>query len=257
MTKTMLSNEHIDYILWDLEARGLTDLSLQEELLDHICCVVEEKMAVGGLFVTAYKEAVEAFGPNGFETIQRHTQTSIHQKPLNMLKATLLTSLMIIGFMASFALFQQPVTMGTTPDIWASPMGEKTEVTSGFGMRMNPVLKKRMMHKGVDFRAPLGTEIYAARDGVIQAAGVPPKGKEGYGITIGIDHDSSFQTFYAHLSEVKVEVGQQVKAGELIALSGNSGLSKGPHLHFEVIKDGFNINPNTYPVLVTKQVEEH
>ncbi len=253
----MLTNEHIDYISWDLKTRGLSELNLQEELLDHICCAVEEKMAVGSLFVTAYKEAIEAFGPNGLVTLQSDTQKSIHQKPLHMLKATLLTSLLIIGFVATFALLNQPVTLPTQSGLWASPMNGKHEVTSGFGMRYHPVLKQKRMHNGIDFRAPIGTEIYAARDGMVQAAGVAPKGKEAYGITIAIRHDSSFQTFYAHLSEVKVEVGQQVKAGELIGLSGNSGASIGPHLHFELEKEGFHINPDTYPALVGRQVEEH
>lgn len=214
-------------------------------------------MAAGSLFVTAYKDAVEAFGPNGFETLQIQSQKPINQKSIHMLKATLLTSLMIIGFMAANALFHRPVTISTNSGVWSSPMGGDFEVTSGFGMRYHPVLKAKRLHKGIDFRAPVGTEIFAARAGVIQAAGVPPKGKEGYGITISIDHDSSFQTYYAHLSEVKVEVGQEVTAGELIGLTGNTGASIGPHLHFELIKAGFPINPDTFPILVSKQGEEH
>lgn len=252
----MLTNEHIDYILWDLKARGLTQASLQEEVLDHICCAIEEKMAVGSLFITAYKDAVEAFGPNGFETLQIQSEKSINQKSMHMLKATLLTSLMIIGFMASYALFHKPVSLATNSSLWSNPI-DHMEVTSGFGMRMHPKLKTKKMHLGVDFRAPLGTEIYAARAGVVHASGVAPKGKEGYGIIIEIDHDSSFQTYYAHLSEVKVKPGQQVEAGELIGLSGNSGFSMGPHLHFELRKDGFQIDPETFPVLVNKDEEEH
>lgn len=253
----MLTNDHIDYIQWDLKARGLSDTSLQEELLDHICCVVEENMAAGALFITAYKEAVQAFGPKGFETIQIHSQKSINQKSLHMLKATLLTSLMVIGFMASYALFHKPVVITTTSNLWAMPIEGNLKLTSGFGMRWHPVLKAKKMHNGVDYRASIGTEIYAARAGVIQASGVAPKGKQAYGIIVAIDHDSSFHTYYAHLSEVKVEPGQQVEAGDLIGLSGNSGASMGPHLHFELHKDGLRIDPDLYPILVNKQDEEH
>jgi len=119
----------------------------------------------------------------------------------------------------------------------------RAEVISGFGMRMHPILRFQRLHAGLDFRAPIGTKVYASADGVVEFAGVK---KNGYGIHIDISHGFSYSTKYAHLSEVLVRQGQKVKRGDLIGLTGNTGLSKGPHLHYEISKNGKKINPIDY-----------
>lgn len=118
-----------------------------------------------------------------------------------------------------------------------------TDLISGFGHRMHPILKVRKLHTGLDFRAPMGTPIYATADGVVKHSG---GGSNGYGIHIDIDHGYGYETKYAHLSKSLVVEGQRVKRGDLIAHSGNSGLSKGPHLHYEIKKDGEKIDPVDY-----------
>ncbi len=117
-------------------------------------------------------------------------------------------------------------------------------IVSGFGMRMHPIHKFRRMHWGLDMQASTGTEIYASADGVVKLAG---RSVGGYGKQIEIDHGGyGYITKYAHLSKIMVKKGQVVKRGDLIGLSGNTGLSKGPHLHYEIVKNGKKIDPIDY-----------
>ena len=116
-------------------------------------------------------------------------------------------------------------------------------VISGFGIRHHPILKIRKEHTGLDFTAPIGTPAMATADGEVLVAG-PSSG--GYGNQIEIDHGYGFVSKFAHLSEIKVSVGQKVKRGDIIALTGNTGLSSGPHLHYEIIKNGTKIDPVDY-----------
>ncbi len=122
---------------------------------------------------------------------------------------------------------------------------ESKEITSGYGMRMNPYFKREQFHTGVDFKAELRSEVYATGDGVVIFAG---DSQNGYGYVIEINHGNNIITKYSHLDAngIKVSTHQKVKVGEVIGLSGNSGLSKGPHLHYEVWKDGKHVNPKEY-----------
>ena len=114
-----------------------------------------------------------------------------------------------------------------------------TRIASGFGMRMHPIYKILKMHKGMDFTAPIGTEIYATGDGVIEKVGWTG----GYGKTILINHGYGYKTRYAHCSKFKCKKGQKVKRGDHIGYVGNTGQSTGPHLHYEVFKNKRQINP--------------
>ncbi|MBP5650609.1 MAG: peptidoglycan DD-metalloendopeptidase family protein [Bacteroidales bacterium] len=122
------------------------------------------------------------------------------------------------------------------------PLKNLKTITSGFGPRYHPILKTMRMHTGVDLTAPKGTPVYATADGVVSRE----KGGSGYGITVIINHGFSYQSLYAHLSKKVVKPGQKVKRGELIGYVGNTGLSFGPHLHYEVIKNGVKVNPVHY-----------
>ena len=115
---------------------------------------------------------------------------------------------------------------------------------SGYGYRIDPVYNVRTFHKGMDFSCDKKTPIYATADGVVESA----KWMSGYGYTVVIDHGYGYKTLYAHLLDKKflVKKGQQVVRGEQIALSGNSGKSTGPHLHYEVIVKGNHANPINY-----------
>lgn len=122
------------------------------------------------------------------------------------------------------------------------PMKNIHSVTSGFGRRYHPILKTMRMHTGVDIAAPKGTPIYATADGRVTSQ----TGGSGYGITVVINHGYSYQSLYAHLSKKVVKPGEKVKRGQLIGYVGNTGLSFGPHLHYEVIKGGVKVNPVHY-----------
>ncbi|MFO1058085.1 MAG: peptidoglycan DD-metalloendopeptidase family protein [Dongiaceae bacterium] len=118
---------------------------------------------------------------------------------------------------------------------------EVAHITSGFGMRMHPLLGFSLMHKGVDFGAPVGTPIFAAGDGTIVKIG----GYGSYGNYILVRHNNQFSTAYAHLSRFGkgLSTGSHVRQGQVIGFVGTTGRSTGPHLHFEVIKNGTQINP--------------
>ncbi len=106
----------------------------------------------------------------------------------------------------------------------------------------HPVTGEMMTHKGIDFRAPKGAAVYATGDGIVEKS----EYHEKYGKVIVIKHGVSFQTLYAHLNDLLVSEGSNVKKGDQIGTVGNTGLSTGDHLHYEVRKDGENVNPADY-----------
>jgi murein DD-endopeptidase MepM/ murein hydrolase activator NlpD len=116
------------------------------------------------------------------------------------------------------------------------------KMASGFGYRLHPIYKTYKMHEGIDFTAPTGTPIYSTGNGKVVTAG-PDR---GYGNCVIVSHGFGYQTLYGHMYRIKTRVGQTVKRGELIGYVGNTGLSSGSHLHYEVIKNGRKINPINY-----------
>ena len=113
-------------------------------------------------------------------------------------------------------------------------------MVSGFGYRTDPFTKARKMHEGMDFTSKTGTPIYATGDGVVAKA---DNTVSGYGNHIVIRHGFGYETLYAHLSKYKCRAGQRVKRGDIIGLVGSTGRSEGPHLHYEVHKNGKVVNP--------------
>lgn len=118
-----------------------------------------------------------------------------------------------------------------------------SRLSSGFGMRLHPIYKVMRFHHGIDFTAPRGTPIYATGNGVVKAI---TRSNTGYGNQIVIDHGFGFLTRYAHMQGFKVSVGQKVSRGQCIGTIGTTGCSSGPHLHYEVIKNGKKVNPAHY-----------
>ncbi len=138
-----------------------------------------------------------------------------------------------------------------------------TRLASGYGMRMHPILKYRKMHHGMDFTADTGTPIYATGDGkVIKAS----RG-QGFGNMVIIDHGFGYKTKYAHMSKYNTRKGRNVKRGDIIGYVGNTGLSSGPHLHYEVHKNDTPINPvnfyhgdlspEEYEIMLEKAAQEN
>lgn len=109
----------------------------------------------------------------------------------------------------------------------------------GFGMREHPILNVNKMHEGIDIITDMRTKVFTAGDGVVEFVGIA----HGYGLTVEINHGFGYRTLYAHLSKTIVKEGDKVTRGSLIALTGNSGLSSGPHLHYEVSHNGIKQDP--------------
>ena len=115
----------------------------------------------------------------------------------------------------------------------------QARITSTFGMRVHPILRFARMHSGIDFGAGWGTPIHAAADGQVSRAGWAG----GYGRQVRIAHSDGMATSYSHMSRMVVEPGMLVHQGQLIGYVGSSGLSTGPHLHYEVLRNGHAVNP--------------
>ncbi len=130
--------------------------------------------------------------------------------------------------------------LGAIPAIQPVKNEQLKRMASGFGYRSDPFTKARKMHKGMDFTSPTGTSIYATGDGIVQRADA---GASGFGNHIVISHGYGFETLYAHLSRYKARVGQRVNRGDIIGFVGSTGRSEGPHLHYEVHKNGLVVNP--------------
>ncbi len=115
-------------------------------------------------------------------------------------------------------------------------------LASGYGWRTHPIYKVKKMHTGIDFAASIGTPIYATADGVAEVS----VRFSGYGKMVEIDHGFGYRTRYAHMHEFAVRSGQNVKRGDLIGYVGNTGLSTAPHLHYEVLIKGAQVDPVHY-----------
>ncbi len=132
-------------------------------------------------------------------------------------------------------------------DIFSAPIApaELIKTSSGYGMRVHPISKKKMMHNGVDYVAKLNTNILAIGDGVVRTVDHDFVEGKGHGRFVIVDHENGYSSLYSQLNAYNVKEGQQVKQGDVIGLLGSSGISTGPHLHLEIKKDGQFIDPES------------
>ena len=119
-----------------------------------------------------------------------------------------------------------------------------SKVTDKFGWRSHPIKKKKVFHKGIDLKAKMNTAVLAPADGIVEYAGFNKN--SGFGNLVIIIHNYGFKSYYAHLNKIKVKFGDVISKGQEIALTGNSGLSSGPHLHYEVRYVGISIDPANF-----------
>ncbi len=222
------------YITNDLKAKGLSK-GFRTELLDHVCCLVEIQLAEGETFASAYKEVLHSFGHEGFEELKQ-TSPVVKKQRRNTISQILASGIAASVFMLVFgADAQEPPTI--------SPLDHYKRITSNFGERYNPLKKKQDFHRGIDFAAEVGTPVQSTAAGTVISV---TNSLGGYGKKIEIEHSEGFITKYAHLSEIKVKEGDLVILGQEIGLSGNTGASTAPHLHYEVVKDGKYVDPLNY-----------
>lgn len=135
-------------------------------------------------------------------------------------------------------LFKQTSLFASTPAIWPT----RGWVTSTFGYRISPFSGLKQMHEGMDIANAAGTPVFAPADGIVSKA----DRENGLGKAIYINHGYGIITKYGHLSEIYVHVGKRVKRGEKIGAIGNTGMSTGPHMHYEVLVNGVHVNPDKY-----------
>ncbi len=127
-----------------------------------------------------------------------------------------------------------------TPAIQPVSNQDLNRIASGFGYRIDPIYKTPKMHAGLDFSAPQGTPIYATADGTVKTTGYSDV---GYGNHVIINHGYGYETLYGHMVRIKARVRQKIKRGEIIGYVGSTGKSTGPHLHYEVHKNGQKLDP--------------
>ncbi len=121
---------------------------------------------------------------------------------------------------------------------WSNPVNG--QITSLFGERLHPVFgQKNSFHKGIDIGVKENTEIIAVTEGVVTEV----KNSDSYGNTVRYSTNDGYEILYAHLNSILVKVGDNIKKGDIIALSGNTGVSTGPHLHYEITKEGKLLDP--------------
>jgi hypothetical protein len=132
--------------------------------------------------------------------------------------------------------------IASMPSIMPVSNKDLKQTASGWGMRMHPIYKILRFHYGMDFTAATGSDVFATGIGVIKSA----SRETGYGNTVVIDHGFGYESFYAHLSRINVQVGQKVNRGDIIGFVGSTGTSTAPHLHYEVSKNGTKVNPQNY-----------
>ena len=228
-----LNEIQIIMIEQELNQSGAAQVPLYEEMLDHICCLVETNMSDGFSYEEAKKMAFERLGPEDVTKYQKETNFLLNRNQIIMKRITVAASILAgVCLMISTLVWAQNI-----PSMM--PLGEY-EVTSTFGKRVDPFSKQKKQHWGIDLKAPVGTPVLATADGTVITVENQP---DGYGKLVVIEHDNNYQTRYAQLSEYKVSVGSKVTKGNVIGLVGSSGRSTGPHLHYEVILDGKRIDP--------------
>jgi hypothetical protein len=130
--------------------------------------------------------------------------------------------------------------LASIPSIQPVPNKKLDRMASGYGMRTDPIYKIQEFHKGMDFTAPVGTEVHVTGDGIVETVSFS---FEGYGNEIIVNHGYGYRTRYAHLSKFNVKPGQKLTRGDVIGYIGSTGKSTGPHLHYEVLKNGSPMNP--------------
>jgi len=150
-------------------------------------------------------------------------------------------SLISRAILAELTLEQKSYMLQTIPS--GKPLKD-IKVTASFGWRIHPISKIKKFHNGIDLRAKLKTDVFSTADGVVKY--IQTKNKGGFGRMIIISHNFGFETLYGHLRFVNVKVGDVIRQGQLIAKSGNSGSSSGPHLHYEVRYASKVLNPKYF-----------
>lgn len=241
-----------------LQAREIENFKLQYELLNKKLDQIEEVMAhVEDRDNNLYRVYFEASpipeeqrkmgfgGVNRYDELEGFDNSELiinTTKRLEVLTKQVVIQSRSLEELESLAKSKEDL-LGAMPSIQPIHKNDLKRMASGFGYRTDPFTKKRRKHQGMDFTAPRGTVVYATGDGVVARA---DNRAAGYGNHIRIDHGFGYVSLYAHLSQYNVKRRQKVKRGDIIGYVGSTGRSVGPHLHYEIFKDGKRVDPLNY-----------
>lgn len=235
-----------------LELKGeFENIQTRLELVDQVTEVIkkrDEELYRTALGASAFPEELRLMGVGGSDAYNSYKKMSNSDlliesiSKLDEVERKLHAQSLSFKELVSLAK-ERENRLASLPAIQPVNNKELKKMASGYGWRIDPVYGTRKMHWGVDFSAPVGTDIYATGNGVVETTRV---NSWGYGREIVIDHGFGYKTRYAHLSSFLVKEGDVVKRGDLIGLVGSSGKSTGAHLHYEVEKDGNKVSPLSY-----------
>lgn len=176
-------------------------------------------------------------------------------KKQSLKKLSILTVILLLTTQSLFATQKKQINIKEISELKfllniipnGSPL-KHTKVTSPYGFRIHPVTKRKSFHNGIDFRAKIGTSIFATADGVVTFAGKSRNPNRGTMVIIKhtLSNKESFKTTFLHLSKTLVKKGDIVYKGEKIALSGNTGRGTGPHLHYAISLNNNSVDPSNY-----------
>lgn len=186
-----------------------------------------------------------AGGINRYRDLAGYASTELvvdTRRRLDQLTRQLVVQSRSLDEVADLVLRKQEM-LASIPAIQPIPNEDLTQTAGGFGWRIHPIHKILKFHAGMDFTCKQGTPIHATGDGKVVYA---EYSTNGYGMHVIVDHGFDYESLYAHMSKLEVRVGQKVKRGDVLGLVGNTGLSAGPHLHYEVHKGGEALDPANY-----------
>lgn len=195
--------------------------------------------------LSSSKRSVGVGGSRNYEWLQQYTHANLLRKThrnIELIERKLAMQSSSFDDVIDLAWTKEEY-LAARPAIQPVSMKDLTRFGSSFGRRFHPILKVVRPHEGIDLTAPRGTPIYATADGDVLQAGYR---EGGFGKKVLIDHGYGYRTLYGHCDEILVQPGQKVNRGEIIARVGSTGLSKSPHLHYEVHVNGRPVDPINY-----------
>lgn len=229
--------EKIKYmsLISKMDREIVEDLKVAKADVEYKKQLKEESKAQTGREINEKEERLKNLQQSSRSVSDRMKETSDKLARLEKLEDNLIKESNDIAKKIKELSTRKTYTGGTM--VW--PLPSNHNAGSKFGMRPHPILKKKKMHTGIDIGGKTGASIVAANKGTVIIAGYT----SGYGNRVVIDHGGGITTLYAHCSKILVKVGQEVNAGQTIAKVGSTGLSTGPHLHFEVRVKGDPVDP--------------
>lgn len=242
----MTNYTYLKSIVDQVNQLNIANPSYKDEIIDHYATLYEHlnntMTSDQALEKVLYRIQNDNFQPPKSKNMNTYLFTS-----------TILLAILSLAFSFNFfnsnqqnAPLQKDLLVEESVDItidppYGNPL-KNIEVVSGYGNRKHPIYKVMKLHSGIDLKAPLGTPVYAVENGVVVDCGYHKK----YGYFVEIKHDEKFSTRFHHLQKTYVEKGQNIEKNQEIGAVGSSGMSTGPHLHYEIIESGQKVDPKQY-----------